>query len=106
VARRLLIAGRLEDVPARIGGDEFVLIQADVDDPSESETLGNRIVDMLSEPYLLGDRTFEMSASVGIAVFPHDGADAPTLLKSADSALYRAKTGGKKRVELSARWTA
>lgn len=106
VARRLLIAGRLEDVPARIGGDEFVLIQADVDDPSESETLGNRIVDMLSEPYLLGDRTFEMSASVGIAVFPNDGADAPTLLKSADSALYRAKTGGKKRVELSAKWTA
>jgi diguanylate cyclase (GGDEF)-like protein/PAS domain S-box-containing protein len=106
VARRLLIAGRLEDVPARIGGDEFVLIQADVADASESEALGNRIVDLLSEPYVLVERTFEMSASVGIAVFPGDGEDAPTLLKSADAALYRAKTGGKKRVELSAGRTA
>jgi diguanylate cyclase (GGDEF)-like protein/PAS domain S-box-containing protein len=106
VARRLLLAGRLEDVPARIGGDEFVLIQADVVEPSESEALGNRIVEMLSEPYVLGDRTFDMSASVGIAVFPHDGKDATTLLKSADSALYRAKTSGKNRVELSAGQTA
>jgi diguanylate cyclase (GGDEF)-like protein len=101
VARRLLVAGRLEDVPARIGGDEFVLIQADVEDPSEAEILGNRIVDVLSEPYALGDESFEMSASVGIAVFPADGADAQALLKTADAALYRAKTNGKKRVEIS-----
>jgi diguanylate cyclase (GGDEF)-like protein/PAS domain S-box-containing protein len=106
VARRLLIAGRLEDVPARIGGDEFILIQADVADASESEVLGNRIVELLSEPYVIGDRTFDMSASVGIAVFPGDGADAPTLLKAADAALYRAKIGGKKRVEVSPGWVA
>jgi diguanylate cyclase (GGDEF)-like protein/PAS domain S-box-containing protein len=100
-ARRLGEVARRHDVPARLGGDEFVLLQTEVRDREETSRLGARIVNTLSEPYLLDDRTFELGASVGIATYPDDGKDARDLLKSADAALYRAKALGKHRVEIA-----
>jgi diguanylate cyclase (GGDEF)-like protein/PAS domain S-box-containing protein len=102
-ARRLLCVGRRHDTPARIGGDEFVLLQAEVTEDVETEALGARIVHALSGPYVLENRTFELSASVGIATYPDDGEDARDLLRNADAALYRAKAMGKRRVETAAR---
>ena len=101
-ARRLRAVARRHDIPARLGGDEFVLLQTEVSDRSETAALGDRIVDALSAPYTLDERTFELGASVGIATYPHDGKDARGLLKSADEALYRAKALGKHRVEIAA----
>jgi diguanylate cyclase (GGDEF)-like protein len=101
VARRLRTIPRLHDVPARLGGDEFVLLQTEIEQPSDAESLGNRIVEELSRPYELDRQIFRMGASIGIAVFPQDGNDERTLLQSADIALYRAKAGGKNRVEVS-----
>jgi diguanylate cyclase (GGDEF)-like protein len=101
-ARRLRAVARRHDIPARLGGDEFVLLQTEVSDRSETAALGDRIVDALSAPYALDERTFELGASVGIATYPHDGRDARGLLKSADAALYRAKALGKHRIEIAA----
>jgi diguanylate cyclase (GGDEF)-like protein/PAS domain S-box-containing protein len=101
-ARRLRDVARRHDIPARLGGDEFVLLQTEVADRAETATLGARIVNALSAPYALDDRTFELGASVGIATYPYDGKDARGLLKSADEALYRAKALGKHRVEVAA----
>jgi diguanylate cyclase (GGDEF)-like protein/PAS domain S-box-containing protein len=100
-ARRLREVARRHDIPARIGGDEFVLLQTEVRDRPETAALGARIVNALSLPYALDDRTFDLAASVGIATYPNDGKDARTLLKSADVALYRAKALGKHRVEIA-----
>jgi diguanylate cyclase (GGDEF)-like protein len=100
-ARRLREVARRHDIPARIGGDEFVLLQTEVRDRPETAALGARIVNALSLPYTLDDRTFDLAASVGIATYPNDGKDARTLLKSADVALYRAKALGKHRVEIA-----
>jgi diguanylate cyclase (GGDEF)-like protein/PAS domain S-box-containing protein len=109
VARRLrgLCGLRgVRGVPARLGGDEFVLLQSGFSSPSQARALGNRIVAGLSEPYFLDGHGYELGASVGVALFPRDGADARTLLCSADAALYRAKAFGKRRVELSRRLAA
>lgn len=106
-ARRLQQTLRRNDnVPARFGGDEFVLLQAAIEHPSEAEAFGARIVRLLSEPYIFGDVKLHLSASVGIAIFPDDGHDAEALLRSADLALYRAKTNGKNRIEISGPRTA
>jgi diguanylate cyclase (GGDEF)-like protein/PAS domain S-box-containing protein len=101
-ARRLRDVARRHDIPARIGGDEFVLLQTEVQDRQETAALGTRIVDALSAPYALDERTFELGASVGIAIYPYDGKEARELLKGADAALYRAKALGKHRVEVAA----
>jgi diguanylate cyclase (GGDEF)-like protein/PAS domain S-box-containing protein len=101
VARRLRTIPRLHDVPARLGGDEFVLLQTEIEQTSDTESLGNRIVAELSRPYELDRQIFRMGASIGVALFPQDGNDERTLLQSADIALYRAKALGKNRVEVS-----
>jgi diguanylate cyclase (GGDEF)-like protein/PAS domain S-box-containing protein len=105
-ARRLLCVARRHDIPARIGGDEFVLLQAEVTECAETAALGLRIVRALQGPYVLENHTLELSASVGIATYPDDGEDARDLLRNADAALYRAKALGKNRVELAERLEA
>ncbi|MBD5606286.1 MAG: diguanylate cyclase [Candidatus Eremiobacteraeota bacterium] len=100
-ARRLERVARLHDVPARLGGDEFILLQREANDENDTEALGERLVDALCEPYVLDGKTFELSASVGVAVFPDDGRDARELVRNADLALYRAKANGKNRLEFA-----
>lgn len=97
VAERLTTTGRGYDVAARYGGDEFLFLQSDLDAPEDARALGGRIVAQLAEPYRLGEVTFDLGASLGIAIYPNDGDDAQTLLRNADLALYRAKENGKRR---------
>ncbi|MBD5634970.1 MAG: GGDEF domain-containing protein, partial [Candidatus Eremiobacteraeota bacterium] len=102
-ARRLQETTRLYDTPARLGGDEFVLLQGEIAHATQAEALGQRLLESLAKPYVLAGKNFDLSASIGIAIFPGDGRDATTLLKCADVALYRAKAKGKNRVEVSCR---
>jgi diguanylate cyclase (GGDEF)-like protein/PAS domain S-box-containing protein len=99
VGRRLRDLVRPCDLPARLGGDEFVLLQGEIAGRSDTMALGSRIVEKLSEPYVLEGATYALGASVGVALFPEDGRDAKTLLHNADLALYAAKNQGKGRVE-------
>jgi len=96
VAERLQSVLRDSDVPARFGGDEFVVLQAKVNSRCEASALAQRIVDALSEPYIIDEIEIIVGASVGIAMIPNDGSDPEQLLKNADMALYDAKAAGRK----------
>ena len=95
VAKRLGSAIRKIDVAGRLGGDEFAVIQTSVASREEAVTFAMRLVRVIREPYQIEGHNLSLSASVGVAVGPHDGGDADNLLKNADLALYCAKAEGR-----------
>lgn len=90
--RRLL---RDSDIVARIGGDEFVVLLHELLLPDQAEQVANKVLALFDPPYLIGEHSYDLGASIGIALYPDDGEDAETLLNHADSAMYQVKTGGK-----------
>ncbi len=80
---------------ARIGGDEFVVLQNSGSQPQTAVTLSDRITATLSVPFNLDNTIVQIGVSIGIAIFPRDGLDPDALLHNADLALYRAKSDGK-----------
>jgi diguanylate cyclase (GGDEF)-like protein len=98
VAQRLRRTLRRNELQARYGGDEFVVLVEEEDDPSESRAVAERVVQVLSQPMRLGELVLNIGASVGIARFPADARQDDELLRRADSALYRAKSSGRGRV--------
>jgi len=91
-ARRFTAAVRAQDVVARIGGDEFVVLQTGVRDDDQVRSLATRLRVSMTEPFTLASGvTVDVGVSVGTAVFPRDGVDAPALLRFADGAMYREK---------------
>ncbi|WP_157264490.1 bifunctional diguanylate cyclase/phosphodiesterase [Azohydromonas aeria] len=98
VAARLREQLRRADLVARHGGDEFVVLaEHDAGADDALQTLARKLVTALAVPYLVNGHECPVTASVGVAVFPDDGADAATLLRHADIAMYRAKEAGKNR---------
>jgi diguanylate cyclase (GGDEF)-like protein/PAS domain S-box-containing protein len=95
VARRLRAALGPQDVVARIGGDEFVIVAPLLADEHAVEQLAIRIRATVAVPIPLGNKSVTITVSQGIAIYPRDGADADTLLKRADIALYNAKNAGR-----------
>ena len=95
VADRLRGLVRETDTIARMGGDEFVVVQAPIADPAESTSLAQRIIALMSEPFDLDGHQAVIGASIGIAVGPSDGLKPDELLRNADLALYRAKGDGR-----------
>ena len=83
------------DIVARFGGDEFVIIQFNFKGIAHAEKLAKRIVEVIAKPFRDKNRDMHVGISLGISVFPDDGSDADTLLKNADTALYRAKSEGR-----------
>ncbi|HAR12097.1 MAG TPA: diguanylate cyclase [Bradyrhizobium sp.] len=92
VAKRLRSTLREEDALARLNSDEFTIVQGGVMRPEDAVLLARRILDAISEPYLLEGHSVVIGASIGIAMSPGDGEDSEKLLKSADMALSRAKS--------------
>jgi diguanylate cyclase (GGDEF)-like protein len=90
VSDRLAGTTRAEDSVARLGGDEFAVVMRDAT-PEAAADLAQRLAASLSEPFRLADVTLNVEASVGIALFPDHGADAESLIRHADVALYTAK---------------
>jgi diguanylate cyclase (GGDEF)-like protein/PAS domain S-box-containing protein len=80
---------------ARMGGDEFVVLLTDCRDADQVRDVGERIVALVSEPFLVDEYEQYISTSIGIAVYPEDGRDDQTLIKNADIAMYRAKDRGR-----------
>jgi diguanylate cyclase (GGDEF)-like protein/PAS domain S-box-containing protein len=89
---------RETDIVARIGGDEFSVLLADLDDVSRSYIVACKLVDMLSQPVVSQRGTHTVGASIGISTYPDDGNDPQTLLRLADAAMYRVKQGGRSGV--------
>jgi diguanylate cyclase (GGDEF)-like protein/PAS domain S-box-containing protein len=96
VAGRLSACVREADTVARMGGDEFTVILPEVVDRQAIENIAQRMLVGLAMPFtLLGEKEVSISGSIGIALYPQDSEDLDTLLKHADSAMYRAKHDGK-----------
>ncbi|MYM67197.1 EAL domain-containing protein [Pseudoduganella sp. FT55W] len=91
VAQRVRQTVRAADSVARLGGDEFTVVLNELDSPASAATAAHNIVRALSAPFPIDGHEIFVTASVGIAMFPHDGGDVATLVKHADSAMYRAK---------------
>jgi diguanylate cyclase (GGDEF)-like protein/PAS domain S-box-containing protein len=95
VAGRLKAGVRAADTVGRIGGDEFVLVLPQYETgPMTADTI-EKVMAQVAAPILIGEKEFFVSCSIGIAVFPGDGASGETLLKHADIAMYRAKEMGR-----------
>jgi diguanylate cyclase (GGDEF)-like protein/PAS domain S-box-containing protein len=98
ISRRLVRSLRIEDTAARLGGDEFVLLLTGVSSLEDSERTLQRILTAICEPVQIdAERTAQVSGSLGYTLFPEDDADADTLLRHADVAMYAAKQSGKNR---------
>jgi diguanylate cyclase (GGDEF)-like protein len=95
VAERLKSVTRVGDAAARIGGDEFIVVQTEVNDVDVAKKFAKRLSAALSAPMKLKEQTISATASVGVALAPEDGTSPERLLKSADLALYKAKADGR-----------
>jgi diguanylate cyclase len=94
VGERLRQRLRAQDTLARVGGDEFVLL-AELREADDAVNLAGQIVQLISQPFNVGEHELRLSTSVGIALYPGDGEDQQTLLRNADAAMYHAKGAGK-----------
>lgn len=100
VASRLSATVRGEDVAARFGGDEFLILVNDIFSSKDAVVAAEKILKSVNLPVQIGEHTLHPSVSIGIAIYPHDGLELEGLKKNADIALYRAKENGKNRFSL------
>ena len=98
VADRVRATLRDTDLAARMGGDEFAVIQSHVDQPSSALALARRLLEAIGAPYEIQGQFSVIGISIGVAVFPNDGISADQLLRNADTALYRAKEDGRNNI--------
>ncbi|MEF3307465.1 EAL domain-containing protein [Paenibacillus sp. GYB004] len=93
-ADKLKANKRPQDTVARFGGDEFIVLLTDITSINEVLTFAGFIPQLFSEPFTYGEHDLYVTSSIGISVYPSDGTDADTLIKNADTAMYRAKEKG------------
>lgn len=103
VALRIQSCVRECDTVARLGGDEFVLLLNGHNGPESVRQLMERLLTEVSQPWTVEQGEFHVSCSIGVALHPEDGEDARTLLKHADSAMYRAKDSGRSNFQFFTR---
>ncbi|HEX2917786.1 MAG TPA: EAL domain-containing protein, partial [Edaphobacter sp.] len=95
IAERLRLCAREQDTVARLGGDVFVMVVDGVKDPAEASRIAERVFRDMSTGFTIGERTFNVTCSVGISMFPEHGEDAETLIKNGDAAMFSAKEAGR-----------
>ncbi|HRK95232.1 MAG TPA: EAL domain-containing protein, partial [Rhodospirillales bacterium] len=98
-AERLTGCVRGEDTVARIGGDEFTVVLPNISSAAHAEPVVQKILQVFSQPFVLKQHDVFVSASIGVSVFPDDGADPELLVKNADVAMYRSKERGRSTFE-------
>ncbi|MDP9053875.1 MAG: EAL domain-containing protein [Acidobacteriota bacterium] len=100
IAMRMKKALRPDDVVARIGGDEFTIVLNNLREKGEATEVAGRVLEAVRQPMFIDGHELGSSASIGIAFFPDDGADAEILQRAADAAMYCAKNLGRDRAEV------
>ncbi|MBV8464609.1 MAG: diguanylate cyclase [Burkholderiales bacterium] len=102
VGKRLLSCVRTSDTVSRQGGDEFMVLLANLAEPSDATQVASKMLAALAEPVVIDGTEMRVNASIGIALCPQHGSNAATLRKHADIAMYQAKFGGKHRYAIYA----
>jgi len=95
IAQRLTACVRNSDTVSRQGGDEFLVLLSEVARTDDAALSAQKILEAVSAPHRIALRDVHVTVSIGIGVYPEDGADAETLLKNADAALFQAKAQGR-----------
>jgi diguanylate cyclase (GGDEF)-like protein/PAS domain S-box-containing protein len=99
VAKRIGGVLRKGDTLSRLGGDEFVVVLEGLKAAEDAGQVARKLIDALSQPYDIEGHTLNTAASAGIAIYPTDGTDATTLMRHADTAMYVAKSSGRKNYQ-------
>jgi diguanylate cyclase (GGDEF)-like protein len=102
VAERIRRCVREGDTVARFGGDEFTLLIPKIDQVEDAAKIAQKILETLKIPFAINERELFVTTSVGISMYPNDGTDPETLVRNADSAMYRAKDQGRDNYQLYA----
>jgi len=100
VANRLRAAVRESDTVARIGGDEFAVIMEALNEPADVIVGVQHLSSIFHDPFTVDEHRFSITFSIGISIYPQDGGDAHTLLRNADTAMFRAKAAGRNTYQL------
>jgi diguanylate cyclase (GGDEF)-like protein/PAS domain S-box-containing protein len=95
VSKRISQCIRDSDTSARLGGDEFTIILSDLENMDAIDSVAEKLLSAINQPYQLGSNVGQVSASIGVAVYPNNGNNRDTLISVADSAMYEAKAKGK-----------
>jgi diguanylate cyclase (GGDEF)-like protein len=95
ITKRLLDCVRRSDTVSRQGGDEFVVLLAEVDHSEDAAITARRMLQVVAEAHSIDEHDLHVTASIGVSVYPDDGLDAETLIKNADTAMYQAKENGR-----------
>jgi diguanylate cyclase (GGDEF)-like protein len=95
VAQRLLATLRAVDSASRQGGDEFMVLLGGISNVEDAESVAHKLVEVIAQPMVYQGQSFQVSASIGIAVFPDHADSLESLIKQADNAMYQVKKGGK-----------
>ncbi|MCF6345963.1 MAG: EAL domain-containing protein [Thiomicrorhabdus sp.] len=95
IAKRFVTLGRESDTVARLGGDEFAVLLPELSNAEDASVVAQNFIDVLLEPFCLSGQSINISVSIGVSIFPSDGADVDGLIKRAELALYKAKEQGR-----------
>jgi diguanylate cyclase (GGDEF)-like protein/PAS domain S-box-containing protein len=95
VASRLRECVRAPDTVSRQGGDEFVVLLQNLENPEDAVTAARRVLKVVAEAYSINGHDLHITASIGVSIYPDDGPDAETLIKNADTSMYQAKESGR-----------
>ncbi|TAE54804.1 MAG: CHASE2 domain-containing protein [Nostocales cyanobacterium] len=101
VAQRLNNTLRSTDIVSRLGGDEFTIILGNISHEKFAASIAEKLLKVITEPIVLDGNLTQVSASIGISIYPLNGQDCETLIKEADTAMYQAKHLGKNRYEFA-----
>ena len=99
ISKRIVADVRGSDTVSRLGGDEFVILLSEIAHPEDAATSANKILLSLGTPHCIEGQDVHIEASMGISIYPEDGEDAETLIKSADTAMYHAKDSGRNNIK-------
>jgi diguanylate cyclase (GGDEF)-like protein len=102
VAERVRTCVREGDTVARFGGDEYTLLIPRMERVEDAAKIAEKIIETLKIPFVINGQELFVTTSIGISVFPHDGVDPETLVRNADTAMYRAKEQGRDTYQLYA----
>jgi diguanylate cyclase (GGDEF)-like protein len=100
VAKRLQACVRLSDTVSRQGGDEFVVLLAEVKEVQDAVFTAEKLIAAMAEPHLVNGHQFHVTLSIGISLYPDDGKDVEDVVRNADTAMYQAKKSGRNKYQV------